>query len=192
MKKRDYETVSNKKNDVEITEPVKATINASGCDFFCPVDLEIPPNTSIYFWTDIKAYMKPDEVLVLAPRSSAGDYNLMLTNTIGLIDADYYNNEETEGNIKIGLRNLNPSVGVMHTPIRIMNEDGTEVLDENGNPDPQAVQVNTSFIDLTEHNTIKIAAGDRIVQGLFFKRLDTDTDRTKDKVRKGGFGHTGK
>lgn len=50
--------------------------------------------------TGIKAYMQPDEVLILANRSSGPiKQHLILTNGIGIIDSDYYNNEGNEGHI---------------------------------------------------------------------------------------------
>lgn len=45
--------------------------------------------------TGIKAYMQPDEVLVVANRSSNPlKRSLVIPNGIGIIDADYYNNEK--------------------------------------------------------------------------------------------------
>ncbi|MDF7668997.1 dUTP diphosphatase [Lactobacillus sp. ESL0703] len=50
--------------------------------------------------TGIKAYMPDDEVLVLANRSSnTFKRNLSLPNGIGVIDSDYYNNPNNEGEI---------------------------------------------------------------------------------------------
>lgn len=50
--------------------------------------------------TGIKAYMPEDEVLILANRSSnTCERNLGLPNGIGVIDADYYNNADNEGEI---------------------------------------------------------------------------------------------
>lgn len=63
--------------------------------------------------TGIKAYMQPNEVLILANRSS-GPYKrrLILPNGIGVIDADYYNNEDNEGEIFVQL--LNYGVSPVH------------------------------------------------------------------------------
>lgn len=56
--------------------------------------------------TGIKAYMPEDEVLVLANRSSnTYKRNLSLPNGIGVIDADYYNNEKNEGEIFVQMVN---------------------------------------------------------------------------------------
>ncbi|MCF8009453.1 MAG: hypothetical protein K9K32_06775, partial [Halanaerobiales bacterium] len=64
------------------------------------------PGSEIKIPTGIKAYMQPDEVLFAYPRSSLGfKYYCRLANTIGVIDADYYNNEDNEGHIWIKIRN---------------------------------------------------------------------------------------
>lgn len=56
--------------------------------------------------TGIKAYMPEDEVLILASRSSnTFKRNMALPNGIGVIDSDYYNNSENEGEIFLQLIN---------------------------------------------------------------------------------------
>ncbi|MDA5387524.1 dUTP diphosphatase [Loigolactobacillus backii] len=57
--------------------------------------------------TGIKAYMQEDEVLILANRSSNPlKRGLILPNGVGVIDADYYNNDQNEGEIFFQLVNL--------------------------------------------------------------------------------------
>lgn len=56
--------------------------------------------------TGIKAYMPEDEVLILANRSSnTFKRNMAFPNGIGVIDSDYYNNSENEGEIFLQLIN---------------------------------------------------------------------------------------
>lgn len=56
--------------------------------------------------TGIKAYMPDDEYLLLANRSSNPmKRQLALPNGIGIIDADYYNNDNNEGEIFVQLIN---------------------------------------------------------------------------------------
>jgi len=51
--------------------------------------------------------MQDDEVLKIYPRSSlAKKYGLTLSNNVGIIDKDYYNNPDNEGHIMISLRNF--------------------------------------------------------------------------------------
>lgn len=59
--------------------------------------------------TGIKAYMQPDEMLLLANRSSGSLKRfLVLPNGVGIVDADYYNNQTNEGEIFFQLVNLGP------------------------------------------------------------------------------------
>lgn len=56
--------------------------------------------------TGLKAYMADDEVLILANRSSnTFKRNLALPNGVGVIDADYYNNQHNEGEIFVQMIN---------------------------------------------------------------------------------------
>ncbi|WP_367295309.1 dUTP diphosphatase [Levilactobacillus yonginensis] len=57
--------------------------------------------------TGIKAFMQPGEVLMLANRSSNPlKHSLILPNGVGVIDADYYNNDKNEGEIFVQLVNV--------------------------------------------------------------------------------------
>ena len=63
--------------------------------------------------TGLKVYMPEDEVLVLANRSSnTFKKNLALPNGIGVIDADYYNNPNNEGELFVQV--LNYGVRPLH------------------------------------------------------------------------------
>ena len=57
--------------------------------------------------TGIKAYMQDDEVLILANRSSnPGKKGLILANSIGVIDKDYYGNPDNDGHIMFAFFNV--------------------------------------------------------------------------------------
>jgi len=50
--------------------------------------------------------MEADEVLMIYPRSSIGfKTNIRLSNTTGIIDSDYYNNQDNEGHMWIKFYN---------------------------------------------------------------------------------------
>ena len=85
--------------------PTRGSINSAGYDFYADKDYTIAPNEIIKVWTDIKAYMQPNEFLMLDVRSSMGG-KFMLVNTIGIIDSDYYENSDNDGNIGIFLKNI--------------------------------------------------------------------------------------
>lgn len=85
--------------DIQI--PKRATPHSAGYDFYTPTDLIIPPRSSSFLvFTDVRVKLKPNQFLALYPRSSMGiKKGLQLSNTVGIIDSDYYNNQETGGNI---------------------------------------------------------------------------------------------
>src|SRR5574344_1636212 len=88
-----------RKNSGDIKLPTRATEHSAGYDFYSPVDITIPPHEMVMIWTDVKANMYYDNVLLLFVRSSMGKYPVVIANGTGLIDADYYSNESNDGNI---------------------------------------------------------------------------------------------
>lgn len=86
--------------------PQRSTEQAAGYDFYSPVSITIGPKQCGMVRTHIKAKMAADDVLLIFPRSSMGiKKHMMLSNTLGVIDSDYYNNPDNEGNIIIGFYN---------------------------------------------------------------------------------------
>ena len=105
---RYFEVVKNefRKNEGEIKLPTRASRHSAGYDFYSPVDAIIQPNEAVMIWTDVRAHMYYDNALLIIPRSSMGKHPVMIANTVGLIDSDYYGNESTDGNIGFRLLNL--------------------------------------------------------------------------------------
>ena len=95
-----------RKNEGEIKLPTRGSKSSAGYDFYSPVDAVIQPNEMVMIWTDVKAHMYYDNALIIIPRSSMGKHPIMISNTVGLIDSDYYGNESTDGNIGFRLFNL--------------------------------------------------------------------------------------
>ena len=85
--------------------PTRSSENSAGYDFYASKDYTVSPNEIVKIWTDIKAFMQPDEFLMLDVRSSMGG-KYMLANTIGIIDSDYYGNPDNDGNIGFFLKNI--------------------------------------------------------------------------------------
>lgn len=85
----------------EVTLPKRSTVKSAGYDFYAPYDFEIPAGESLMVWTGVKAYMHPWNVLLLMPRSSMGRYGIRFSNTIGVIDSDYVDNLQNEGEIAL-------------------------------------------------------------------------------------------
>ena len=95
-----------RKTEGEIKLPTRASACSAGYDFYSPVDVTIKPNESVLVWTDVKAHMYYDNVLLLFVRSSMGKHPVVIANGTGVIDSDYYGNESTDGNIGLRLLNL--------------------------------------------------------------------------------------
>ena len=94
--------------DLEIKLPIRGTKTSSGYDFSTPVDFTVQPGqTSTVIMTDVCVELQPDEFLLLVPRSSLGfKRNLMLVNTVGIIDSDYFDNVSNGGNIGMKFYNF--------------------------------------------------------------------------------------
>lgn len=90
----------------EYNLPKRSTKYSAGYDFSLLEDLVLEPNQIKKIPTGIKASMESDEVLFIIIRSSLGfKYNIRLTNQVGVIDKDYYNNDSNEGHIYISICN---------------------------------------------------------------------------------------
>lgn len=91
--------------------PSRKTKYAAGYDFYAISDFDIEPGCVKKIPTGIKVNMEDDDVLLLIDRSSIGfKYNVRLTNQVGVIDKDYYNNCDNEGHIWVSLQNEGENV----------------------------------------------------------------------------------
>lgn len=87
--------------------PIKGTKRAAGYDFINPEQVTIQPKEIKIVKTGIKAYFPDDIALLLLNRSSnAKKKGLVLMNGIGLVDADYVDNEDNEGEIGFMFMNI--------------------------------------------------------------------------------------
>lgn len=87
--------------------PKRQTANSAGYDFYAIEDICVPPHGTVKGRTGIKVHLPKDEHLECHIRSSYGiKHDLMLSNCVGIIDADYYNNPDNEGEIMVALRNF--------------------------------------------------------------------------------------
>lgn len=90
----------------QILLPKRSSQCSAGYDLRTPVAFSLAVGELFSVTTDIRAYMAPHEYLALYPRSSVGLRGIMLVNTVGIIDSDYYQNPKNDGNIIITLHNL--------------------------------------------------------------------------------------
>lgn len=107
---RQFEKVSRVK-DLEFNLPRRKTKHSAGYDFECIETVTIPPyklgDKPFLIPTGVKCLMVEDEFLMLVNRSSnPGKKNLVIPNSMGIIDADFYNNPDNEGEMMFAYYNL--------------------------------------------------------------------------------------
>jgi dUTP pyrophosphatase len=86
--------------------PERKTKLSAGYDFCARVTILCRPGEVTLVPTGVKAYMEDDDVLKMYIRSGLAFNNkLMLVNNTGIIDADYVDNPENEGEIILGIYN---------------------------------------------------------------------------------------
>lgn len=92
--------------DKDIHLPTRKTTESAGYDLECAEAVTLAPGELKLIPTGIKAFMAYDEYLAIHIRSSmAIKRRLALANSTGIIDSDYYNNEDNEGHIMIAVLN---------------------------------------------------------------------------------------
>jgi len=109
-RKRGFEIAKGFEN-AGINLPVRTTKNSAGYDIEAAEDVTIPAfklgQKPVLVKTGLKAYMQSDEVLILANRSSnPGKKGLILANSIGVVDSDYYGNPDNDGHIMFAFFNF--------------------------------------------------------------------------------------
>lgn len=127
MKIRGFEVCSQYLNN-DINLPIRKTKTSVGYDIEAACDTTIPSiwktifnNIKIFIsgkkefedfkptlvTTGLKSYFGDDEVLILANKSSFPlKKGLILANSIGIIESDYYNNDSNEGHLMFMYYNI--------------------------------------------------------------------------------------
>ena len=110
MRSRGFE-VAKGFEDKNINLPERKTKFSAGYDIEAAEDIVIPkfiPGMKpTLVKTGIKAYMMDDEVLYLYNRSSnPGKKGLVLANSVGVVDKDYYGNPDNDGHIMFAFFNI--------------------------------------------------------------------------------------
>lgn len=90
--------------------PRQATAASAGCDFYMPFNLNFEAGSKFRIatgvrWVTGEGEEDRSEVLLVMPRSGLGfKYGIRLSNTVGVIDADYCDSDN-EGHIIVSLEN---------------------------------------------------------------------------------------
>lgn len=118
-KVRGFELVSSFTNSNLL--PKRETAYAAGYDLKAAVTTEIAPGEIKLVPTGVKAYMQAGEVLYLYDRSSnPRKKGLVLINSVGVIDGDYYGNSANEGHIFAQMQNITDEPVVVEAGERIV------------------------------------------------------------------------
>lgn len=97
--------------DKGINLPERKTKFSAGYDIEAAEDVIIPSFKKgmkpTIIKTGLKAYMQDNEYLMLVNRSSnPGKKGLIMANSVGIIDKDYYGNAENDGHIMFAFYNI--------------------------------------------------------------------------------------
>ncbi|MBY5035029.1 dUTP diphosphatase [Streptococcus gallolyticus] len=119
MKIRGFELVSQFTDENLL--PKRETAHAAGYDLKVAVETVIKPEEIKLVPTGVKAYMQPSEVLYLYDRSSnPRKKGLVLINSVGVIDGDYYGNADNEGHIFAQMKNITDETVTLEVGERIV------------------------------------------------------------------------
>lgn len=91
--------------DYGITLPKRATKHSVGYDFFSPEDYKVRPKEKLFIPTHVKVKMPHNMWLGVFSRSSLYKKSLHHYLGCGVIDADYYGNEDNDGDIGVIVEN---------------------------------------------------------------------------------------
>ena len=124
LKRREFEMVS--RQEIEKTEelkkcnfydphfrgsfklhfqPRRATKNSAAYDLYSPIRIVLKPGEIAKIPTGFKIKMPRNEAFFIYIRSSYGAKDIILPAGVNIIDADYYNNPDNEGNFFIVIKN---------------------------------------------------------------------------------------
>ena len=123
--------------------PRQATASSAGCDFFMPFNLNFESGSTFRVATGIRWVTDGEndrgKVLLIFPRSGLGfRYGIRLSNTVGVIDADYCDSDN-EGHIIISM--YNPS--------------GTDVMLDEGKAFCQCIVVSYDIPEGAENGAVR-------------------------------------
>lgn len=100
-----FEKVNKITEDIKL--PERSTLNSAGYDFFAIEDVTLPAKKLTRVMTGVKCELMPNQVLILANRSSnPSKKGLILANGIGVVDADYYGNPDNDGEMGFEFYNI--------------------------------------------------------------------------------------
>ena len=101
--KDEFLKYNQKPEDIKL--PVRATKHSVCYDCYSPIDKTIEPGETVTIFLNVKAYCNHDEGFALATTSGMGKREIMVSQGLGIIESDYADNENNDGNIGFMLFN---------------------------------------------------------------------------------------
>lgn len=130
-RKRGFELITGYTDETLL--PKRETAHAAGYDLKAAEEVTIEPGQVALVKTGVKAYMQDGEVLNLYDRSSNHKKKgVVLVNSVGIIDGDYYNNPGNEGHIMAQLKNVTSLPVTIEKDYRIVQGVFTPYLTVDG------------------------------------------------------------
>ena len=130
----------------DVKMPFRKTMGSSGHDIYLTESICLAPGEAIIVPTFLKCDIDIQFTMFVLPKSGLGfKYQMMLANTVGLIDADYYNCESSDDSNE------------GHIMIKIVNGGNREISLEAGSAFCQAVFVPYGVAEQT--NDFRIRSG---------------------------------
>ena len=141
--------------DKEINLPIRKTKNSAGYDIEAAEDTIVPAfkpgQKPTLVKTGLKVYCQDDEYIMLCNRSSnPGKKGLVMANSVGIVDSDYYGNETNDGHFYFQFWNFgendlavlnwlneafvnvsNKMNGKLRMPKHVIFTDNPKILGEN-------------------------------------------------------------
>ncbi len=109
MRERGFEIAKGWENR-GINLPKRSTAHAAAYDIEAAEDVVVSPfrpgMKPTLIPTGLKAYCQPDECYFVMNRSSGAGKGIVLANGLGLIDADYYQNQTNDGHFQVLVFNV--------------------------------------------------------------------------------------
>ncbi len=103
---RRFEIVT-KYKDKGVIIPKRATDSSAGYDLASIEDITIEPGEIRMIPTGLKVLIPKTEALFIFARSSLSiKKGLIMSNSVGVVDSDYYGNPDNEGHLMVSLMNV--------------------------------------------------------------------------------------
>lgn len=168
--------------------PRRETLGSAGYDFFAPFGFTLHDGESLVIPTGISIALEHDKGLFITPRSSTGIKGLHVTNTVGVIDSDFFSPITKSGGdifIKLTYNRVHNTVPDFEEMLWHANEDKFASCIESG------IHVYTrEDKENCAPPVLKFNCGDRIAQGIIVQYFQTENEFWDGGTFKGRHGES--